>query len=147
MDKLDHIIMALDCNWCHDSSDSSQCSVALVQHCPLSLNSLAPVKFLWHFWYLINIINQIVSVIDGWGISCELALNVNVTWAYWWQSTLVQVMACCHQATSHYLSQWWPRSLSPWYGITRPQWVNPFCFECISGNINMHLHFLSCLRT
>ena len=22
--------------------------------------------------------------------------------------TLVQVMACCHQATSHYLSQWWP---------------------------------------
>ena len=23
----------------------------------------------------------------------------------------------------HYLSQWWPRSMSP-YGITRPQWVN-----------------------
>ena len=33
------------------------------------------------------------------------------------------VMAWCRQATSHYLSQWWPRSLSP-YGITRPQWVN-----------------------
>ena len=38
------------------------------------------------------------------------------------QSTLVQVMAWCCQATSHYLSQCWPRSLSP-YGITRPQWV------------------------
>ena len=38
------------------------------------------------------------------------------------KSTLVQVMAWCHQATSHYLSQCWPRSLSP-YGITRPQWV------------------------
>ena len=38
-------------------------------------------------------------------------------------STLVQVMAWCHQATSHYLSQCWPRSLLP-YGITRPQWVN-----------------------
>ena len=39
------------------------------------------------------------------------------------KSTLVQVMAWCHQATSHYLSQCWPRSLSP-YGATRPQWVN-----------------------
>ena len=38
-------------------------------------------------------------------------------------STLVQVMAWCYQAPSHYLSQSWPRSLSP-YGVTRPQWVN-----------------------
>ena len=38
------------------------------------------------------------------------------------KSTLVQVMAWCRQATSHYLSQCWPRSLSP-YGVTRPQWV------------------------
>ena len=38
------------------------------------------------------------------------------------KSTLVQVMAWCRQATSHYLSQCWPRSVSP-YGITRPQWV------------------------
>ena len=39
------------------------------------------------------------------------------------KSTLVQVMAWCRQATSHYLSQCWPSSLSP-YGVTRPQWVN-----------------------
>ena len=39
------------------------------------------------------------------------------------QSTLVQVMAWCHQATSHYLSQCRPRFLSP-YDVTRPQWVN-----------------------
>ena len=38
------------------------------------------------------------------------------------KSTLVQVMAWCRQATSHYLSQCWPRSVSP-YGVTRPQWV------------------------
>ena len=38
------------------------------------------------------------------------------------KSTLVRVMAWCRQATSHYLSQWWPRSLPP-YGVTRPQWV------------------------
>ena len=39
------------------------------------------------------------------------------------KSTLVQVMAWCRQATSHYLSQCWPRFLPP-YSITRPQWVN-----------------------
>ena len=39
-----------------------------------------------------------------------------------YKSTLVQVMAWCRQATSHYLSQCWPRSMSP-YGVTRPQWV------------------------
>ena len=31
-------------------------------------------------------------------------------------------MAWCRQATSHYLRQGWPRSMSP-YGVTRPQWV------------------------
>ena len=36
------------------------------------------------------------------------------------KSTLGQVMAWCHQATSHYLSQCWSRSLSP-YGVTRSQ--------------------------
>ena len=39
------------------------------------------------------------------------------------RSTLVQVMAWCRQAASHYLNQCWPRSKPP-YGITRPQWVN-----------------------
>ena len=39
------------------------------------------------------------------------------------KSILVQVMACCHQATSHYLNQCWPRSLPP-YSATRPQWIN-----------------------
>ena len=39
------------------------------------------------------------------------------------KSTLVQVMAWCHQATSHYLSQCWLSSLTP-YGVARPQWVN-----------------------
>ena len=60
------------------------------------------------FRYLIF---QIISVIDGWGISCELALrwmSLNLTDD---KSTLVQVMAWCQQATSHYLSQCWPRSI------------------------------------
>ena len=38
------------------------------------------------------------------------------------ESTLVQVMAWCHQASSHYLNQCWILSMLP-YGITRQQWV------------------------
>ena len=80
------------------------------------VNSLAPGKFAWNFRYVI--FKQIL-VIDGWGISCEIALiwmSLDFTDG---QSTLVQVMAWCRQATSHYLSQCWPRSLLP-YGVTRP---------------------------
>ena len=39
------------------------------------------------------------------------------------KSTFVQVLAWCHQAASHYLSQCWPRSMSP-HSITRPQRIN-----------------------
>ena len=38
------------------------------------------------------------------------------------KSTLFQVMTWSHQAASHYLSQYWPWSMSP-YGVTRPPWV------------------------
>ena len=38
------------------------------------------------------------------------------------KSTLFQAMAWCCQATSHYLSQCWPRFMSP-YSVTRPQRV------------------------
>ena len=62
-------------------------------------------------------------MIDAWGISCELALRWMSFDLTDDKSTLVQVMAWCHQATSHYLSQCWPRSMSP-NGVIRPQWVN-----------------------
>ena len=42
------------------------------------------------------------------------------------ESTLVQVMAWRRQATSHYLTQCWPRSMSP-NDVTRPQWVKSHC--------------------
>ena len=66
---------------------------------------------------------KVILVFDGWGISGEIALrwlSLDLTDD---KSTLIQVMAWCRQATSHYLSQCWPRYLSP-YGVTRPQWVN-----------------------
>ena len=86
----------------------------------IAINSLAIGNFEWYFK---NKIFKQIFVIDGWGISCQIALiwmSMDFTDD---QSTLVQVMTRCHQATSHYLSQCWPRSLSP-YGVTRPQWVN-----------------------
>ena len=60
---------------------------------------------------------------DGWGISCKIALKWMPLDLIDDKSTLVQVMAWCRQATSHYLSQCWLSSLLP-YGVARPQWVN-----------------------
>ena len=63
-----------------------------------------------------------ILVIDGWGISCEIALiwmSLDFTVD---QSILVQVMAWCHQAAGYYLTQYSPRPLSS-YGVTRPQWL------------------------
>ena len=54
-------------------------------------------------------------------------------------------MAWCHQATSHYLSQCWPRSLSP-YDVDRPQWFNslaPGRFEWNFENNNFQINSTS----
>ena len=80
---------------------------------------------------------------SGWGISYEIALRWMPQDLTDDKSTLVQVMAWCRQATSHYLSQFWPRFLSP-NGVTRPQWVNNtrLCmFSKNSGNI-ISLHVI-----
>ena len=69
-----------------------------------------------------SLVFKFILAIDGWDISHEISsrwMSLDLTDD---KSTLVQVMAWCRQATSHYLSQCWPRSLSP-YGVTRPQWV------------------------
>ena len=99
----------------------------LSKNTPEGINSLAPGKFEVNFRYVIF---KWILVIAGWGISSEITLiwtSLDFTND---QSTLVQVMACCRQATSHYLSPCWPRSLSP-SGVTRPKWVkeqdSPLC--------------------
>ena len=83
-------------------------------------NSLTPGKFEWNFRHVIF---KHILVIDGWGISCEIALILMPLDFTDDQSTLVQVMAWCLQVTSLYLSQCWTRSQLP-YGVTRPQWLN-----------------------
>ena len=74
--------------------------------------------------YLVKkVIFKLISMTDGWGISCKIALRWMPLDLTDDKSTLVQVMAWCRQATSYYLSQCWPRFMSP-YGVTRPQCVN-----------------------
>ena len=81
---------------------------------------------------MVSLVRSIISLasdfglpanFEDWDKSCEIALrSVSLEFSDD-KSTLVQVMAWCRQAASHYQSQCWPRSVSP-YGITRPQWVN-----------------------
>ena len=99
----------------------------------VSVDSLASRKIEWNFRHVI--FRQIL-VIDGWGISCEITLmwmSLNFTND---QAKLVQVMAWCRQTTSHYLSQCWPRSLSP-YGVTRPQWINSLAHRGCGSNFEI----------
>ena len=87
--------------------------------CVIWINSLAPQRFILKFWICSF---NIILVIDSWFVSWKITLRwmpQNLTYE---KSTLVQVMAWCRQATSHYLSQCWPRSISP-YGVTKPQWA------------------------
>ena len=93
-----------------------------------ALNSLAPGRFQWNFVWIIF---KLISVIGGRDIASEIVLRWISLDLSDDKSTLVQAMAWCHQATSHYLIQCCPRSLSP-YGVTRPQWAN----QCV-------LHFWS----
>ena len=85
----------------------------------VSINSLAPGKPGCHV--KTAIFNLVLSI----GIFISSNYNA-LRWMPWDltedKSTLVQVMAWCRLATSHYLSQCWPSSMSP-YGVTRPQWV------------------------
>ena len=85
-----------------------------------SVNSLAPVRFQFNFR---KVIFKLTLVNGGWGMSYEIAVRWMPLDLTDDKSTLVQVMAWCRQATSHYLSQCWPRSMSP-NGVTMPQWVN-----------------------
>ena len=69
---------------------------------------------------------------DGRSISCEMVrrwMSMDLTGD---ESTLVQVMAWCRQATSHYLNQCWLSYMTS-YGVTRPQWVKIWVFPKIGS--------------
>ena len=63
-----------------------------------------------------KVIFKFISGIYIWNITREIAS--------WWmaqdlldQSRVVQAMAWCRQASSLFLGQWWPKSMSP-YGVS-----------------------------
>ena len=87
--------------------------------CYMLFNILVPGRYSNYFKiviFLFMLQNEFLST------SCEIALRCMAHNPIG-RSTLVQVMAWCCQATNHYLSQCWPRSMSP-YGVTMPQWVD-----------------------
>ena len=83
-------------------------------------NSLAPGRFQWN-------IGKIIFTIILVTYCCDISNKIALRWTSLDlsddKSALVQVMAWCRQATSHYLNQCWPRFLPP-NGITRPQCFN-----------------------
>ena len=105
------------------------------------VNSMGPGLFGFNFKYVIF---KLILVNDDWGIPYEIALRWMPQDLADDKSALVQVMAWCRQATSHYLSQCWPRPILP-NGVTRPQWVNslgPGRSECSFKNAIFNLIFL-----
>ena len=84
------------------------------------VNSLAPGRPGYHFktaiFNLVLLVGIFTSVKDNAMQWMPRDLTDD-------KSTLVQVMAWCRQATSHYLSQCWPSSMSP-HCVTRPQRVH-----------------------
>ena len=83
--------------------------------------------YIWTHWPLGDF--KLILVNAGWGISNEIPLRWMPLDLTDDQSTLVQVMAWCRQAASHYLSQCWLRSMSP-NDVTRPQWVKYMGTSC-----------------
>ena len=67
----------------------------------LPFNSLAPGKFEWMFRWVMF---KVILLMDGWGIYCKIALRWMSLGLTVDKSKLVQVMAWCCQAVSHYLS-------------------------------------------
>ena len=79
---------------------------------------------------------KLILVLDDWGISCAILLIWMSLGFPDDKSTLVQVMAWCRQATSHYLNQCWPRFTSP-YGVTRPQWVKAHLHHILDASLSL----------
>ena len=52
------------------------------------------------------------------------------------KSTLVQVMAWCHQVTSHYQNGCWLGSVAP-YGVTGPQWGNVLTYLWLNLSLDI----------
>ena len=80
---------------------------AVYKGVPVCINLLAHERCGSIFKYVIFVVNDIQTSL------CEIAVSLMWMGLSDDESTLVQVMAWCPQATSHYLSQCWPNFVSP----------------------------------
>ena len=86
---------------------------------PQWVNTLAPGRYVSKS---LSVIFKLILMIDGSCISGEITIGRMSLVFTTNTPTLVKEMSWCRQATSHYLGQCWPRSMST-YGVTRPQWI------------------------
>ena len=109
-------IMAQIMAWCQtgDTSLTVPMMVKSAIHItqPQWINSLAPGRCENIFT---NLFFKHILRTDIWSTSCEICLNWVPQNPTDDRSALVHVMAWCHQATSHYLSQSWPRCVVIWH--------------------------------
>ena len=115
--------LTLDMNVGNHFSNPSPSPLITVIWCPLT------------HWFL----GEVVAILK-WNLQTHLwiyilstSCGIGLRWVpqniFNDKSTLVQVMAWCRQAPSHYLSQCWPRSMSP-YSTTQPQSFTPYFPLC-----------------
>ena len=83
---------------------------------PRHVNSLAPRSYDSDFK---SEIFKLIIQNNSLGTHCEFALRWMPHNLPNQSSTLIQVMAWCQQATSHYLSQCWPRCVDNWGGLNK----------------------------
>ena len=119
INTLHHWPFVREIHWILDGFPSQRVSYSTKKLChDVFINSLAFGRSHYNFG---SKILKFIPMNSSLGACWEIALR-------WLPQNLsnvvnmVQVMAWCHQATSHYLNQCWPRYLTS-YGITRPQWV------------------------
>ena len=85
--------------WCH---------MVTSNHDNIStINSLVPGKYRWDFRNEIFFLGFLIDICRFCYDDALIGVSDGIIDD---KSTLVQVMAWYHQATSHYLSQFWPRS-------------------------------------
>ena len=77
--------------------------------------------YIYIYTYICMIYNTFLEA-DSWWTFNEIAVRLSLDLTYD-ESTLVQKMTWCRQATSHYLDHCWPRSMLL-HDIISPQWVN-----------------------
>ena len=129
--------------WCMCSTMANSDDWKTIWRLWISVNSSATGKFEWNIIYVIF---KHILVIDCWVISCEIALiwmSLDFTDD---QSTSVQVMAWCRQATSHYLSQCWLSPLSITASLDHNELNNVRTLEAAQENLRCAHRLVNTLR-